>query len=51
MRVIFLGEHEGAQSVRVETPQDEIGDVVEAFRVFLLAMGFHPNNVKEVLGE
>jgi hypothetical protein len=37
--------------VQVETTAEGIDEVVEAFRSFLLAAGFHKDNVDEALGE
>ena len=38
-------------TVTVTTDCGYIHDVKEDFRKFLLAVGFHPDNVKEVLGD
>ena len=42
--------HHGNQTVEVAIHGDStIGEVVGAFQAFLLAAGFHPENVNEVL--
>ena len=40
------------QEVSVSCPADlTIWEIVEEFRYFLLALGFHPNNVSKVIVE
>ena len=42
--------HHGNQTVEVAIHGDSsIDEVMEAFRAFLLAAGFHPENVDEVV--
>ena len=48
----FSCERESGLSVEVVCHEDaDAPSLVEAFRSFMLAAGYHPNTVDEVLGE
>lgn len=40
----------GSSTITVRSSHEEIGDVVEEFKTFLLAVGFHPDSVEQHLG-
>lgn len=49
--MITFQYEDNSTTVTVTTEGSYIHDVKEDFRKFLLAVGFHPDNVKEVLGD
>jgi len=44
----FISEQNGLK-VTVELEDEQLSEIVESFKGFLLATGFHPKTVKDVL--
>ncbi len=52
MKHIFMYEdYEGNLSVEINSNAEVITGLVDAFRRYLLACGFHPDTVDEALGK
>jgi hypothetical protein len=47
----FRGKQGTTETTIRVSDESSIGDMVVAFRAYLLALGFHPKNVQEALPE